>query len=126
MADFKHQFLIALCGMFFLFDPCLHAQTQKEKPLSGLNTESFKPAIKTGDKWKNNPFAQSLDDVSVTSLKLFAIVYHPKDAAALISHHIVRVGDKIGSAEVVSIKKREVVLRDESGIFKLNFESRRK
>jgi hypothetical protein len=113
-------------GVFLAF--CLFAsssQAAPDDPVSGLNLENFKKSDKY-IKWKNNPFTQPVDDVSVPSLKLFAIVYNPQDSAALINRHVVRAGDKIGSTEVVSIQEREVVLRTSTGIFKLNFDDRKK
>lgn len=87
--------------------------------LSGLNMEDFQQEKTEGIQWKNNPFVQPIDEMSVHELNLAAIVYREGDAAVLISGQVLREGDKIGLSEVVHIEKKSVVLRNENGIFSL-------
>jgi hypothetical protein len=94
-------------------------------PLSGLNTTDFQASQQAQVQWKNNPFVQQTEGLGVHSLNLFAIVHGKNNAAALINDQIVKTGDKIGTAEIVSIEKQHVVLRNENGIFKLLFKSKK-
>lgn len=102
-----------------LFFVCLSLHAGR--PLSGLNTQDFLDVTKKLLNWKDNPFIQRGEESTVDDLTLFAVVYNKNNAAALINNQIVRKGDKIGSFEVLSIEKQEVVLRNENGIFKLLF-----
>ena len=102
-----------------LFFVCLSLHAGR--PLSGLNTRDFLGITKNLLDWKDNPFIQRSEELTLDDLTLFAIVYNKNKAAALINNQIVKKGDKIGSFEVLSIEKQEVVLRNENGIFKLLF-----
>lgn len=90
-----------------------------DTPLSGINVEDFQKPKAGGLKWENNPFVQPVEGTSIHELVLTAIVHSEKDAAALINGQVVRVGDRIGLAEVVHITKKTVVLRNDNGIFSL-------
>ena len=96
-------------------------ELQAGRPLTGLNTEDFLDITKNLLDWKDNPFMQRGEEASLDDLTLFAIVYNKNKAAALVNNQIVKKGDKIGSFEVVSIEKQEVILRNDNGIFKLSF-----
>lgn len=102
-----------------LFFVCLSLNAGR--PSSGLNTKDFLDITKKLTDWKDNPFIQRSEESTIDDLTLFAVVYNKNSAAALINNQIVRKGDKIGSFEVVSIERQEVVLRNENGIFKLLF-----
>jgi hypothetical protein len=108
---------------------CLYVSSlyaEKNQPASGLNLEQLQQSNTKKTKWKNNPFVRKVEDVGIGGLKLYAVIHHPEDAAALINRQIVRAGDKIGTAEVVSIRKHEVLLRSLDGLFKLGFDGRKK
>lgn len=94
---------------------------QAGRPLSGLNTQDFFDVQKSLIQWGENPFIRNEDVSSFDDLTLFAVVYSKNKSSALINDQIVSVGEMIGSFEVMSIKKREVILRNENGIFKLLF-----
>ena len=104
---------------FLLFFACLSLNA--ERPLSGLNTRDFLDVTKNLLDWKDNPFIQRSEESTIDDLTLFAIVYNKNKAAALINNQIVKKGDQIGSFEVLTIERQEVVLRNENGIFKLLF-----
>ncbi len=112
-----------LSKIFILFLICFSLQAAR--PLSGLNTKDFFDVQKTLTKWQNNPFIQRGDTAGIDELVLFAIVYNKDNAAALINNQIVKTGDKIGSLEVVSIEKQQVILRNENGVFKLSFKRKK-
>jgi hypothetical protein len=103
-------------GLFFI---CLSLHATR--PLSGLNTKDFLSITENLLNWKDNPFIQRGEEASIEDLTLFAVIYNKNKAAALINNQIVKKGDRIGSFEVVSIQKQEVVLRNDNGIFKLLF-----
>ncbi len=88
--------------------------------LSGLNHIDFWDVEKKPGEWSKNPFVKNGQNLALEDLSLFAIVYSKNHSAALINEQIVQVGDKISGFEVVSIEKSEVVIRGETGVFKLN------
>ena len=114
MIRFKYLPLI-----FFAFD--LHAG----QLMSGVNSKDFNDAQKKPIVWKNNPFMQHLEDPGTDELTLLAIVYSEKKARALINDQIVKNGDEIGSFKVVSIQRQRVILRNENGIFSLQFKRKK-
>lgn len=91
------------------------------KLLSGLNTKDFLNINSLEIEWSHNPFIHPQNNIGVDEMTLFAIVYSKKKSAALINDQIVKVGDKIGSSEIVDIQKQTVILRNESGIHALSF-----
>lgn len=103
---------LALLGAFVTW-----AETQG--PISGLNLEGFETQKDEGLDWSKNPFVQTVEDVTVHELVVTAIVYHPDNAAALINGQVVRKGDHIGISEVVDILEKQVVLRNDAGLFRL-------
>jgi hypothetical protein len=104
--------------MIFFISTTLFSLT---RPLSGLNTKDFLNIDKLGVEWKDNPFIHPQDNAGVDEMTLFAVVFSKKKSAALINDQIVKIGDKIGSSEVVDIQKQTVILRNESGIHSLSF-----
>ncbi|MBI2091583.1 MAG: hypothetical protein HYT75_01120 [Deltaproteobacteria bacterium] len=90
---------------------------QGKKALSGLNIEEFEQKKERPTDWSKNPFVIPAADVAVSELKLSGIVYSEKESAAIVSDNIVKIGDKIGSNEVVAIEKMRVVIRNENGLF---------
>jgi len=96
------------------------AHGAETKPISGLNMRDFQKG-EAQVKWENNPFVRNKDAQDYSVLTLTAIVYSDEDAAALISGQIVRNGAKLGLNEIVAIKKDHVLVRNESGIYKLAF-----
>lgn len=108
-----------LVMIFFILPQVVFAQGAGEETLSGLNLEDFEKPANAGSQWKNNPFVQVVDEVSVSDMQLTAIVYSEEKSAALINGQVLHDGDKLGLTEVVHIASDRVVLRNESGIFNL-------
>ncbi len=106
-------------AFIFIFPGLVLAQNADPEALSGLNLEDFDKPTDTGSQWKNNPFVQVVDEISVSDMQLTAIVYSEDKSAALINGQILHDGDKLGMTEVVHIANDRVVLRNESGIFNL-------
>ncbi len=88
--------------------------------ISGLNHGDFLEIQKNPVGWDKNPFVKDGQAVKLDELSLLGVVYSKERSAALINDQVVQVGDKLGAFEIVSISKNEVVLRGESGVFKLN------
>lgn len=95
---------------------------ESPEPLSGTNFEDFNSHTQEGVKWQNNPFVHPLGDYKIEELMLMAIVYHPEDRAVIINGEFLREGDKLGENELVRIEKKYVVLKNLTGIFRLNLE----
>ncbi len=93
--------------------------------ISGLNVEDFYQAQKDSAQFKGNPFVKNIEKVDMGSLKLFAIVYNSRNAAALINRQIVKIGTQVGDATVKAIYPDYVVFTSENGIFKLSFEGQK-
>ncbi|MES2504442.1 MAG: secretin N-terminal domain-containing protein [Myxococcota bacterium] len=112
---------MARISLMLLFMAISEASIEAPKPLSNLNLEGFKQTP-SEDIWERNPFAQEEDDIDLKKPKLTMIVLGKDTSAALISGRGVRVKDKIGSAQVVSIKSGEVILRTLGGLTRLRLE----
>lgn len=119
MAKKIFNMTVAVGFFLFIFPKLVFAQEAGKEALSGLNLEDFEKPADEGSQWKNNPFVQVVDEVSVSDMQLTAIVYSEKKSAALINGQVLHDGDKIGLTEVVHIASDRVVLRNESGIFNL-------
>ncbi|MDO8493739.1 MAG: hypothetical protein Q7S68_00170 [Deltaproteobacteria bacterium] len=87
--------------------------------LSGVNTEDFEQPPSDELRWEKNPFIQSTEALGIQDLQLTAIVYNPTDAACLINGKVLRKGERIGGAEILHIEQKQVVLRNENGLFRL-------
>ena len=91
--------------------------------LSGVNTDDFQKPPNDQLRWEKNPFVQSVEEVGVHDLQLVAIVYRSSDeASCLINGKVLEKGEQIGGAEVVHIEEKQVVLRNESGLFRLTLQ----
>ena len=106
--------------LVFLALPLLPVEVQK--PLSGLNLDGFQDTHVKRDIWDRNPFAQDQDDLNGKKPKLYMIVAGKNDAAALINGKMLRVHDRLGTSEIVSIKIGEVILRNENGLSRLKLD----
>lgn len=113
------RFLGFMVAVLFFCSGISYAQDTGKEVLSGLNLEDFEKPADEGSQWKNNPFVQVVDEVSVSDMQLTAIVYSEEKSAALINGQVLHDGDKLGLTEVVHIASDRVVLRNESGIFNL-------
>lgn len=107
------------CILILLLLPAI-LFAEEGKSLSGLNIQEFEERAESADVWKNNPFVVPAADVAVSDLKLVGIVYSEKDSAAVINDTVAKVGDKIGTNEVVAIEKLRVIVRNENGLFSLS------
>lgn len=108
--------------LLLLLNLPLYADTKAPDPLSGLNLEDFKNSSERGDpKWESNPFVKYGDSPQTKQLVLYGIVQGAGKALALINSEIVKVGDKVGSSEVVAIEKQKVVLRNSDGLYQISF-----
>lgn len=91
------------------------------KSLSGLNVQDFADKPVKEQKWEKNPFLQNTASDS-GGLTLYAIAYNPaQGSVALINQRIVEEGDRIGTSEIQEITPDAVIVRNEGGIFQLNF-----
>lgn len=99
----------------------LTSQADVQKALPGLNVEDFEKQQDSQLSWGNNPFVTSLTDVSVSDMILYGIVFKEGDSSALINAQVVRVGDRIGASEILEILHDRVILKNENGVFSLNF-----
>lgn len=113
--------LYAGISSMFLFGPFLFADIKETStPLSGLNLEDFKSTPDArSQEWGSNPFVKYGDNPQAKQMILYGIVHGPHKAMALINSEVVRVGDKIGSSEVVSIERGKVILRNDDGLFQI-------
>jgi len=78
-------------------------------------------------EWGRDPFFSSYSSVSLKgggNLSLKGISYSKDNPAALINTDVVFVGDKVGRAEVLEIKKNEVFLREGERKFILRLEEK--
>ncbi|MFH1874379.1 MAG: hypothetical protein ABH859_04245 [Pseudomonadota bacterium] len=125
--DNKKRALFWMLLCLFLLVPVL-AGTQQGQPntkedLSGLDLGGFEQVAEDGIKWRNNPFIQPADDVALDELKLTGIVYNPDDAAVIINDRIIKKGEQIGFNTIVEITNDFVILRNETGLFRLSLGS---
>ena len=122
------RFRIGLWVLLFSFAAWPNAKPLglSDKPISGLNLKDFQKPASQAKAWTSNPFVKKVDDFDVFDIKLFAIAFSETDRAALINAQIVRIGDYLGSLEIVDISRNHVVIRDEGGVFRLTFEGRTK
>ena len=118
----KYLKLIMLVAICLLAIPTI----AKPEVLSALNSEDFHLAQEQPSGFADNPFVKDIRETDLATLKLLAIVHHSSNAAALINHQIVRVNDFLGTAKVVAIDPKQVILSNDSGIYKLNFEGQGK
>ena len=97
------------------------------KDFGNLSKEKRLNKNKKTQIWTQNPFLNHAAQKSLVAQKLFAIAYHHDDSSknsfALIGSNIVKVGDKIGQAEIMAIEKNTVIIRNQNGIFKITFGS---
>jgi type IV pilus assembly protein PilQ len=108
--------MVLISGFFLLFAVALNAG-EPIKPLSNLNLEGFQEAV--------DPFIQEENELEGKKPKLTVVVVGHKDAAALINGKMVRVKDKIGGSDVLSIKVGEVLLKDRYKLFRLKLDVRK-
>lgn len=94
---------------------------------SGINIEDFNKNRRNSNnptkdnieqKWLSNPFAKS-GAKNIRAYELYATAIRDGEAYALIDTQVVRVGDRIGQHEVVSILPGQATLRGSGGIFRL-------
>lgn len=110
-----------LCIYLLTCSPLLADIKKPPDPLSGLNLEDFQGSNRKGEKnWQSNPFVKYSDTPQTKSLTLYGIIIGPR-SLALINSEVVKVGDKIGGSEVVSIERQKVVLRNSDGLFQISF-----
>lgn len=88
-------------------------------PISGLNLEDFQSGQEKKTDWNSNPFVKYGTNPQAKQMTLLGIIHGPDRAMALINNEIVKVGDKIGTNEVVSIDRKKVILRNEDGLFQI-------
>jgi hypothetical protein len=87
-----------------------------------LNLEDFQSTgKKAGPTYESNPFVKYGDTPQTKQLTLYGIIHGNSKSLALINSEIVKVGDKIGSTQVVSIEKEKVILRNADGLFQISF-----
>ncbi len=98
-------------------------QVGQSATLSGLDLGGFEQVSEQGIKWRNNPFIQPADDVPLDELRLTGIIFNPEQSAAIINDRIINKGEKIGYNTVVEITKTFVILRNETGLFRLSLGS---
>lgn len=98
------------------------AGAKAPEPLSGLNMEDFQGTVKKHDaNWESNPFIRNGEGPQTKQLNLYGIIRGKSKVLALINGEIVKVGDKIGSSEVVAIETQKVILRNADGLFQISF-----
>lgn len=107
------------------------AESPGEPALSGIN-RTWLDRSKGPSVWGRDPFhfprrensgegpAQGIEDLG--GLRLTAILYSDKGSVAIISHKIVRRGDRVGERTVVSILEDRVFLQDLSGVYELRLD----
>lgn len=109
-------------GISLLVCTPLFAGVKSPEPLSGLNLEDFQGTGKKSEpNWQSNPFVKYNDTPQTKQLTLYGIIRGASQSLALINSEIVKVGDKIGSSEVVSIERQKVILRNSDGLFQISF-----
>jgi hypothetical protein len=77
-------------------------------------------------KLKRDPFILgpviSTEEISPSGLSITGILWDRENPIAIINDNIVRIGDKIGTNNVVDIKQDSVILNDGIKNFELNLE----
>lgn len=111
-------FWLSVIGSLF-FAPIVNAV-----PLSDLNVKGFQGGDSFKMKEQRSPFVHSnpsTDEMNPHDLHLVGIAYNDSLSYALISGHILKLGERIGGYRVIDIKPREVVIKrlDESYVLKL-------
>jgi hypothetical protein len=91
------------------------------EPLSGLNMEDFEASAGKSPKWESNPFVKYGDAPATKQMILYGIVWNESKALALINSDVVKVGDKVGTSQVVAIEKAKVILRNSDGLYQITF-----
>ena len=94
---------------------------QGTKPLSGLNLEDFNSNKQSEVDWGTNPFVKYGDAFQTKQMALYGIIIGPGKSMALINSDIVKVGDKLGTSEVIAIEKQKVILRNADGLYQISF-----
>jgi hypothetical protein len=84
----------------------------------GINLEDFNHHP-TDDGWEKNPFIKPLKEIRLEDLTLQAIIYHPENKAALINNQVLKEGVKIGDVEIIEIKPDHVMVKNNTGLFRL-------
>lgn len=110
------KFILGSAYLLGLWVGSAHSEAQ-----SGLNMEEFKKGAGEA-RLRNNAFVQVPEIFSMQKIRVSAIIYGRDRQAALILGQIVSVGDKIGTAEVMSIQRKSVTLRNENGVFRISID----
>jgi len=111
-----------LSGVILLASLSAFSGVQKPaEPLSGLNLEDFEASAGKTPQWESNPFVKYGDAPATKQMILYGIVYNETKSLALINSDVVKVGDKVGSSQVVAIEKTKVILRNSDGLYQITF-----
>ena len=76
--------------------------------------------------WEKDPFNYGREvtqtKVSGQSLKVKGVVWDEKNPYAIVDGKIVKQGDKIGTVEIIEIRKKSVVIKEDSQMYEIFLE----
>jgi hypothetical protein len=98
------------------------AQRSEMPPQSSVSSVR-RPRKSNFASWGRDPFAPEKTSASAVPFILNGIILDKKEPKAIINNEIVGIGDKIGDAVIIDIKKNAVILNDGIADFELNLES---